>query len=239
MREENLEARLRARYPASSSLRSYLLPGADWLLPLPIIPLCLSPGACSHFFFPLRSRAKENFWSQVMLAASLPSFLDTYLGKIEATLLAVYARGGNPPPSPSFFWNEGGTPLLFTIDLHNFIFVALRAWFWGKEGRPLTVLRGQAAEHESPDVTCSTKFNESPRHLIELSVRFEPSFLAEMLSKFYSLKWIRAHKSPSRLSIISELATGILPPFCWIPSPLPFFPSPKLTWIAGWVNIFA
>ena len=52
-----------------------------------------------------------------------------HLGKIEATLLAGYARGPNPPPSPSFFWNEGGTPLLFTIDLHNFILVALRAWF--------------------------------------------------------------------------------------------------------------
>ena len=52
-----------------------------------------------------------------------------HLGKIEATLLAGYARGPNPPPSPSFFWNEGGTPLLFTLDLHNFILVALRAWF--------------------------------------------------------------------------------------------------------------
>ena len=46
VREENLEARLRARYPASSSLRSCPLPGADWLLPLPIIPLYLS------LFFP-------------------------------------------------------------------------------------------------------------------------------------------------------------------------------------------
>ena len=33
-----------------------------------------------------------------------------HLGKIEATLLAGYARGPNPPPSPSFFGTRAGLP---------------------------------------------------------------------------------------------------------------------------------
>ena len=163
-----------------------------------------------------------------------------HLGKIEATLLAGYARGPNPPPSPSFFGTRAGLPSFLPL-ICIILFLSLSAH--GSEERKddrswYCVGRLLSMNHLMSRVL--PKFNESPRHLIELSVRFEPSFLAEMLSKsHYSLKWIRAHKSPSPLSIISELATGILPPFCWTPSPLPCFPSPKLTWIAGWVNIFA
>ena len=112
-----------------------------------------------------------------------------HLGKIEATLLAGYARGPNPPPSPSFFGTRAGLPSFLPL-ICIILFLSLSAH--GSEERKddrswYCVGRLLSMNHLMSRVL--PKFNESPRHLIELSVRFEPSFLAEMLSKsHYSLK---------------------------------------------------